>query len=204
MQRCNHLSAGSLWASLSVALILPSLAAAADAPAAKPSASRQDSAKPDSGKQESARVRYARVYLALAKLDVQIANDRNKQVAETLPPAIMIVLEQRVALAEQWLRAAQPDSDTKPGDIAVKIAEIYLKTAEANYAQAERVNRISPLLPRALERLRLKVELAQSALATAKQLDPSAPESLLQFEIDRLREEVADMHVRQIELLDRN
>jgi hypothetical protein len=116
----------------------------------------------------------------------------------------MIVLEQRVALAEQWLRAAQPDSDTKPGDIAVKIAEIYLKTAEANYAQAERVNRISPLLPRALERLRLKVELAQSALATAKQLDPSASESLLQFEIDRLREEVADMHVRQIELLDRN
>jgi hypothetical protein len=204
MKPGTHLSAGSLWASLSVALILPSLAAAADAPAAKPSASKQDSAKPDSGKQESARVRYARVYLALAKLDVQIANDRNKQVPETLPPAIMIVLEQRVALAEQWLRAAQPDSDTKPGDIAVKIAEIYLKTAEANYAQAERVNRISPLLPRALERLRLKVELAQSALATAKQLDPSAPESLLQFEIDRLREEVADMHVRQIEILDRN
>jgi hypothetical protein len=192
MKRGTWLLGGLSLASLSLALILPWLAAAADAPAGK-----QDPAK-----QEPARVRYARVYLALAKLDVQIANDRNKQVAGTLPPGIMIVLEQRVALAEQWLKEAQRDG--KPGDIAVRIAEIYLKGAEANLAQAERVNRISPMSPRALERLRLKVDLAQSALATAKELDPSSPEALLGFNIDRLREEVVEMHIRQIELLDRN
>ena len=86
----------------------------------------------------------------------------------------------------------------------MRIAEIYLKGAEANLAQAERVNRISPMSPRAMERLRLKVDLAQSALATAKELDPSSPEALLGFNIDRLREEVVEMHIRQIELLDRN
>jgi hypothetical protein len=187
---------GLMLAGLSLASGLPSLASAAEAPP------KQDGGKADSGKQESARVRYARTYLALAKLDVQIANDRNKQVPETLPPAIMIVLQQRVALAEQWLKAAQGDG--KPGEIAIKIGEIYLKTAEANYAQAERVNRVSPLNPRALERLRIKIELAQSALASAKELDPSSADGLLQFQIERLREEVADMHVRQIELLDRN
>ena len=183
-----------MLAFLSLALIGTSLATAADAPPAKQ----------EPGKQESARIRYARTYLALAKLDVQIAGDRNKQFPETLPPGILLVLEQRVALAEQWLKEAQSDGDSKPGDIAVKIAEIYLKTAEINYAQAQKVNRISPMRPRALERVRLKVDLAQAALATAKDLDPSSPEALLQFEIDRLREEVADMHVRQIEILDRN
>jgi hypothetical protein len=198
MKHGTWLLGGLSLASLSLALILPWLAAAADAPAS----GKKDSGKQDSAKQEPARVRYARAYLALAKLDVQIAGERNKQVPETLPPAIMIVLEQRVALAEQWLKAA--DGDAKPGDIAVKIAEIYVKTAEANYKQAERVNKISPMQPLALERVRLKLALAQVALATAKELDPASPEALLQFEIDRLREEVADMHIRQIELLDRN
>ena len=198
-----------LLGGLLAALVGRSPVVAADGPRAKPDAGKLDAGKPDSAKQdpnkqEAARVRYARTYLALAKLDVQIADDRNKQFPNTLPPGIMVVLEQRVALAEQWLKAAQPDSDSKPGDIAVRIAEIYLKTAEAGYSQAERVNRVSPMSPRALERARLKIDLAKGALATAKELDASSPDALLQFEIDRLREEVADMHVRQIELLDRN
>jgi hypothetical protein len=214
MKRGTRLLASWLLGSLLLggllaALIGRSPVVAADGPRAKPDAGKLDAGKPDSAKQdpnkqEAARVRYARTYLALAKLDVQIADDRNKQFPNTLPPGIMVVLEQRVALAEQWLKAAQPDSDSKPGDIAVRIAEIYLKTAEASYAQAERVNRVSPMSPRALERARLKIDLAKGALATAKELDASSPDALLQFEIDRLREEVADMHVRQIELLDRN
>lgn len=212
MKRGTWFLGGLSLAIVSLALLLPWLAAAADAPApkkdaAKAAPARRDSAKQDSppqkaGEKEPARVRYARAYLALAKLDVQIANDRNKQVAETLPPGIMIVLERRVALAEQWLKEAQGDG--KSDDITVRIGEIYLRTAEANLAQGERVNQISPLRPRALERLRLKVDLAQSALATAKALDPSSPEAVLQFNIDRLREEVSEMHIRQIELLDRN
>jgi hypothetical protein len=212
----RQLSTGLLLAGVTFAWVLPSLAAAADSPATE-YPSRQEPGKKDAGKKEgeketnkqetgkdSARVRYARAYLALAKLEVQIANQRNKQVAGTLPPGIMIVLEQRVALAEQWLAAAQADGNAKPGEIAVKIAEIYLKTAEANLAQGEKVNRISPQRPGVMERLRLKVDLAQAALASARELDTSSPDALVQFQIERLREEVADMHIRQIELLDRN
>jgi hypothetical protein len=158
----------------------------------------------DADKKEAARVRYARVYVDLAKLDLQIAADRNKQVAETLPPSIIYVLEQRVALAQEWLKEAQGGADAKPGDVAVRVAEIYLKLAQSNYAKIQQANRISAQKPRTLERLKLKVDLAQAALASAKELDPSSADAFMDFEINRLREEVSELHIRQVELLDRN
>lgn len=185
---------------LSVVLILASPATAADPPKGDP-AGKSDQRE----KKESNRVRYARTYVSLAKLDLQIANDFNKRVPDTLPPAIMLVIEEHVALAELWLKQEEAEAGGKPpADIAVKMAEIRLKAAELNYAQFQEADRISRQSPQKLERLRLKVELARLNVAGAKELDASSPVQLLEFELERLREEVSEMYIRQLKLLDRN
>jgi hypothetical protein len=182
---------------LAVLSLVLSLAAAA--PEADPPQGKSD-------KKESARVHYARTYVALAKLDLQMARDVNKRVAETIPPGIVLVLERNLALAELWAKQADAEADGGkiPSDISVEIAAIYLKTAELNYKQALEANRISKMPAEKLERLRLKVELARAGVESVKELDSATPEQIIRFELERLREEVSEIYVRQLKLLDRN
>ena len=182
------------------------LAVAADAPASKDKAAdKKNPSGSAADQQESNRVKYARTYLALAKLDLQIAEAKNKQVPETLPPALILVFEENVHLAELALEQEQAEvAGNSPLDAAVKMAEIRLKAAELNYKQLEEANRLSKLSPQRLERARLKVDLARLNVAGAKELDAKSPVDLLEFDVERLREEVAELYVRQLKLLDRN
>jgi hypothetical protein len=185
-----------LWAGLLLASILGSFVVAADAPGDKDK---------DGDKKESNRVQYARTYVELAKLDLQIAQARNKQVADTLPPALIMVFEENVALAELWLDQEQAEAAGKPlTDSAVKMAEIRMKAAEFTYKRLQEADRISKQSPQRLERARLQVELARLNVAGAKELDASSPVELVEFEMERLREEVSELYVRQLKLLDRN
>ncbi len=184
---------------------------AADTPASKDKAgdkkdaAGQDKAPDGSSQQESNRVKYARTYLSLAKLDLDIAQARNRTYPETLPPALMLVFEENVHLAELWVEQEQAEVEGKsPADAAVKAAEIRLKAAELNYKQLQEANRLSKLTPQRLERARLKVELAKLNVAGAKELEGKPPVELVEFEMERLREEVSELYVRQLKLLDRN
>jgi len=184
-------------------MLLPALVAtAADPPAAKNEPKNVDSKKDEPN--ESTRVRYAKTYLALMRLDLQTARDRNKLVPNTLPTALMQVLEAQVALAERWLQEAEHEGQGGRFNVAVESAEIYVKLAEADYARGIEVDRIRRMKPQALERLKIKAELARLNLATAKELDPSSPTALLEFQLDRLREEVTELKLHQLEILDRN
>jgi hypothetical protein len=185
-----------LGASLLLVLVAGWFATAADAPAAKDN---------DKDQKESNRVRYSRTYVALAKLDLDIARNQNKRLPDTIPPAILLVLEENVALAEQWLAEDQAEVGGKQSnDVAVKIAEIRWKAAELDYKGLQDANRLSKLAPQRLERAKLKVELAQLNVAGAKELDASKPIDMLEFELERIREEVSELYVRQLKLLDRN
>src|ERR1700733_15201071 len=100
------------------------LAVAADAPASKDKAADKKSPSGSaSDQQESNRVKYARTYLALAKLDLQMPEARNKEVPETLPPALILVFEENVHLAELALEQEQAEvAGNSPLDAAVKMA----------------------------------------------------------------------------------
>jgi hypothetical protein len=197
-----------VWLALSVALVLATgpIGTSADPPKKDQPAKTDPSGQADpKEKKETNRVRYARTYVELARLDLQIAKDFNVRVAETLPPAIMLVIEEHVALAELWLKQEEAEAAGKPPtDLAVKMAEIRLKRAELQYAELREANRIASQPPQNLERLRLKVELAKLNVAGAKELDASKPVELLEFEFERLREEISEMYIRQLKLLDRN
>jgi hypothetical protein len=164
-----------------------------------------DATAEDQGaRQESSRVRYARVYLAITRLDLQVANSRNAQTPNTIPKAVLAVFEEQVVLADQWLKQAESEDAGKFYDLAVKSAESIARLAQSNYVRALEVNRVASMRPEALERLRLKVELANLGVARAKELDHNSPVALLQFQVDRLREDVAELTRQQLLILDRN
>ena len=196
------------WLVVGFVLILAAgaIATAADPPKRDQPVKSDQSGKSDQPeKKNSNRVRYARTYVELAKLDLEIAKEFNKEVPETLPPAILLVIEEHVALAELWLKQEEAEAAGKtPTDLAVKMAEIRLKAAELNYAQLQEANRIAPQSSQKLKRLQLKVELARLNVAGAKELDSSSPIQFLEFEFERLREEVSELYIRQLKLLDRN
>jgi hypothetical protein len=187
---------------LAALILLPALAKATDPPAAK-AAQQKDQPKKDAPPQ-SIQVRYAQAYLALARLDLQIAKDRNKLVAKTLPAALILTLEAHVVMAEKWLAAAENKDSAGGVNIAVEAAQIEFKLAEANYARAVEANRLQSISPQAMARLKLKAEVAELNLAAAKELDPSSPAALMAFQLDRLSEQVAELRIRQVQILDRN
>jgi hypothetical protein len=156
-------------------------------------------------KQENNRVKYARTYVQLAKLDLEMAQARNREVPETLPPGIMLAMEEHVALAELWLKEEEGEAAGQPlTDVVVKMAEIRLKAAELSLKQMEAANRIARQPSQKMERLRLQAELARLNVAGAKELDSKSPIELLEFEFERLREDVSELYIHQIRLLDRN
>ena len=143
--------------------------------------------------------------MQLAKLDLEMAQARNREVPETLPPGIMLAMEEHVALAELWLKEEEGEAGGQPlTDVVVKMAEIRLKAAELSLKQMEEANRIARQPSQKMERLRLQAELARLNVAGAKELDAKSPIELLEFEFERLREDVSELYIHQIRLLDRN
>ncbi|HTU25602.1 MAG TPA: hypothetical protein VMF30_09405 [Pirellulales bacterium] len=182
---------------------------AADPPTAGEAAAKEtkDPAGKSDGKEKKGadRVRYAELYVQLAKLDLKMAQNRNRDVPNTIPQSILIVMEEHVALAELWLEQEKAEVTGKMSPAAaVKMAEIHRRVAEMRYTQLQEANRISRLPADRLERARLQVEMAKLNVAAAKDLDPDKPEEFLEYELERLREEVTELYVRQLKLLDRN
>jgi hypothetical protein len=155
-------------------------------------------------KKESTRVRYARAFLALTRLDLQVASARNAQVPNSVPKTILAVFEAEVALADNWLKEAESKDAGVVYNVAVKSAESLARLAQENYAAAVEASRIAPLQPATIERLRLKAELANLAVARARELDPRSPIAVLEYQMDRLREDVAELTRQQLLILDRN
>lgn len=154
-------------------------------------------------KKENRRIEHARVFLALTRLDLQMALARNKANPNTFPGSMIVLLEQQAAVAEEWLRHTQ-NSDSTAYDFTVNRAQIIANAEAANYANAVKLNRLGAMNAEDLERIRLKSELAQLSLGWAKEIDPSSTTALMQFHVVRLGENVGELTRTQLELLDRN
>jgi hypothetical protein len=180
----NSLAAGLLF----VLILLPyGLSFGADQPAAK---------------EQSSRVEYARIYVQIARINLQNALQINQRNPNTLPIAQVEILQVQVALAEQWLREAEDAAIGKVHNSAVAVSEILLKAAEADYASVVKINQVSPLSRNTLEKARLKFELAKLRVAMAKQIDATSPLAVMQFQIERLRENILELTTQQIKAVD--
>jgi hypothetical protein len=152
--------------------------------------------------QASARLQYARAYVALTNMELQIAQARNQQIPNTIPKAVILGLKDHVAMSQVWLREAESREAGKPYNVALEMAQILSREADEQYAKGIQINAAVGLDPQQLDLLRIKAELARLRVATAKQIDVNSPAALVQFQVERLREEVAELMEHRVHIGD--
>jgi hypothetical protein len=160
-----------------------------------------DPAPADPTAKESLDVQYARTFLKLAQLELQRAQDTNRTIPGTFTGTAVDALRQTVTLAEAQLASALNPQANKPAVFLVN-AENNVRAAEENYKRLEAIDRQRPgtISPLALERSQLTFQLAQIALEKARAVDPMNHQAFLQWQIDRLREEVVSLRNRVAQL----
>lgn len=150
------------------------------------------------------RLEYARTQLALAKVEFEEANDSNTHVPGTISLVTLNRLRGNVTAAEELVALAQ---EYRSGDIAstqLCYAQSKARVAELDYSLAKQQRQRSPesITRYRLERLRLTAELTRLRLEMWQ--EPKHIPSLIdemQWQIDRLGEEVLDLH-RRLERLE--
>lgn len=185
------------FAIASLLALVPAPLASAQAPSQAPNPQAQAPSQ-----EASYRVRYAQMYITLAKLNLQAALNTNQQAPNTIPKGQIDVLKSWVALAEQWAQATNDAAAGKLHNVALAEAKIVEKAAQEQYDSAVKLNQIAPMNPVAFEKLRVKLEMAHLRVAAAKQLDPNNPQQILQFQFERLQEDVAELAALRLRAFD--
>jgi len=144
-------------------------------------------------------VRFAQTYLKLANIELKKALETNNKSPAAYSAALVERLRQNVKIAEEQLQQARMERE---GDVH----KVHLRDAEAAVAIAElRLNHAHAMNERLagsydeteLERLQLNAEVAQLRLEKAR--DParvSSPNAHLKWQLEQLRDEVLELHIR--------
>ncbi len=151
-------------------------------------------------------VRYARAYLELAQVELQLAEQSNREVPGTHSVSFIARKENRVEVAKEQLRVAL--LGTIEGDasqIHLRYAEECARLAKRDYQRAlEMKNRKQVYSDLQLQLLRLKAEVAEFRVALW-----SNPQNVLSaldhvhWQLERVSEEVVDLQLRLDELAKR-
>jgi hypothetical protein len=148
--------------------------------------------------QDPLEVRFQRVMAQLAKIELQKAQESNKQVAGTIPANEVERLEHTYRLAQLRFEQAQKSGGDPRAD-RLREAEANAQIFEENLSKAIAANRLAansvPAL--AVERLRLIAEMGRLKLEREKETDESnAGLGELQQEVKQLRKELATLKDR--------
>ncbi|HEX3658392.1 MAG TPA: hypothetical protein VHV55_21560 [Pirellulales bacterium] len=180
------------WTRLLIAIgLLAAVAASAQEP------SGQQGTSDTAGQVNELDVRYMRVRLALSKLELDRVQQINKRIPGTFTKAAVEAIDHSVTIDEEQLKAL-----TQKGGQRIPL---YIIAAEANLSAAQQslqrvlaINQQNPgtISPMEVERLRLTAELASVGLEKARSIKPQNESQFLQWQIDRLREDLYQLHTR--------
>jgi len=146
-------------------------------------------------------VRYARLTLALSQLELQRAQQINKQVPGTFTRTSLSAFEQSVIINEEQVKML-----TQKGG---KRIPMFLIAAEANAKAAQQqlqrvmaINQLNPgtITPIEIDRSRLTAELANVGLEKARSIKPQNEAQFLQWQVDQLREDLYQLRIRVAQL----
>lgn len=147
-------------------------------------------------------VAYAETNLKLAKVELQRAHERNKNSPGAISNWRLDTLLADISVAEAQLAAARDNPGGSTLAVQLALAEVEAKNAELNLQNTQRVvdNRPDTWSAVEIERLRLKASLAEQRVKLWR--SPSRPSQveLLQWQNDRLTEEIIDLSHRVREL----
>lgn len=167
----------------------------------------QDVVKAEGSGAASLNLQLAKTRRDLAKVDLQRVLNANERIPATYSGKTVRLLRSNLDVAEARLKALSSATPNAMYAAYVGELESSLKSAELRLQAALRLQRS---LPRSvddlrLESRRLRVEAAKLALARAQ--DPGhevTPQEQMQWQLDRVRQELLDLRVRLDDLSHRN
>jgi len=165
----------------------------------------QSGTSPAAKEERELDIRYAQAYLKLMEVTLEKYEAINRRVANTIRPRVMQSLRDSVREARERIQLAESD-DVGDSQIYVSSAEADLRSAEDSLSAAQAANANSPGSVNEGEVVRLKavVELAKVRIDRARHLASESPLSNIRFEMEQLREDVHELHLRVLLLISRN
>jgi hypothetical protein len=147
----------------------------------------------DGKPQGSLPVRYARAELRLAELTLQKAQEMNRKVPGTLIAGLMAQFAEDVEFAKLRLQNAQKTGGGDALEECLQRAELARRLAEGRLKKAVEANKRAPSVVDAneLERLRLRLEIAELRLERGKSLVDATADAKLQWQLDMLNDDLA-------------
>lgn len=170
------------------------------------SARADDSKKEDAKKNEPIDVRYAQAFLRQSQLDLERALDTNRRMPGSFQSTVIDALRRTVAVAQNWVDESSAESKSQDFNPCLVAAESQAKHARDEYAKIKEIERLAPksVNPIDMERAKVAVELAELRIERAKALDIKSATSIMQMQIDLLREQIVEMETRAAKLEARN
>jgi hypothetical protein len=150
-------------------------------------------------------VQYAKAYLKLVEATLAKYQETNRRSPNTIRRGVITAIEENVRTAGDRVKLAESD-DVSDAQIYVSSAEARLRASQESLRKAESVNLQRPGTIGAPEvaRLKAEIELGEMRIAKAKHLASESPLSNVRFEIEQLREDVAELRLIVSLLRDRN
>ena len=141
---------------------------------------------------ESIEVRYARAQVQLAEANLNRVEQRNKQLARSVPSSVVAEYQHDVQVAKTRLKQATAGRTASDFQVWLQRAEAERKTAESAWSNATAANSRAPgtFQPLDVERFRLRAEVAKLQLERGQTLANSGHEAQLRWEIDMLDNQV--------------
>ena len=156
-------------------------------------------------KEQELDVRYAKAYLRLAEATLAKYEAANRKLPRTIRPSVMDALKEEVREAQERVQLAESD-DTSDVDIFVSSADMDLHEAQVALDKAERTNlqQSGTVSDEEIARLKADLDLAKIRKEKAGHLGAESSLSGVRFELEQLREEVAELRMFVAILRDRN
>jgi ribosome-binding factor A len=170
---------------------------------------KEDAGKSDKNsekeKEQELDVRYAKAYLRLMETTLAKYQETNRKLPSTIRPSVIQAIQEGVREARERLQLAEHD-DMSDAEIYVSSAESDMRSAEESLRKAEGANlQFSGTISQGeIDRLKADVDLAKIRLEKARHLAAESPLSNVRYELEQLREEVAELRMFVALLRDRN
>lgn len=181
-------------------LALPSIAGA-DEPAG------QGAAKAAGSGEENIEVQLAKARLALAKVELDRVLKANERIGTAYTDSTVALLRSNLDMAAARLKALSGGNAADVRAAHLRELESDLAIAELRWKTAVQLHKSVPTSIDAeqVEARRLRVEVARLALARARQpAHETTPLELMQWQLNRLQQQLLDVTVRVDEIANRN
>jgi hypothetical protein len=150
-------------------------------------------------------LRYAKAYVRVMEATLNKYRETNRKLPNTIRPSVMQAIEEGLREAQERVKLVDGDV-SNDGDIFVEGAQAELREEQESLRKAEAANVqfSGTISAEEIALLKARVELASINLEKSKHLGSESSLSNVRYELEQLREELAELRMYVALLRDRN